>query len=134
MGRNAFYGERLASAREFASVPFTTKPELVEDQAANPPFGTNLTFPVAEYTRIHQTSGTAGKPLLWLDTAESWDWWLQCWEQVYRGAGVVRGDRVYLAFSFGPFIGFWTAFEAAQRFGVMAISGGGLTTRSLSAS
>jgi len=126
--QNAFYRERLRGAKEFASLPFTTKSELVEDQAANPPFGTDLTYPVSGYTRIHQTSGTAGKPLLWLDTPESWDWWLRCWEHVYRGAGVERGDRVYLAFSFGPFIGFWTAFEAAQRLGVMAISGGGLTT------
>ena len=39
-----------------------------------------------------------------------------------------RGDRVYVAFSFGPFIGFWVAFEAAQHMGLMALSGGGQTT------
>ena len=126
--RNAFYGERLRNGAPLEDLPFTTKEEIVEDQIRQPPFGTNLTYPIEQYTRIHQTSGTTGKPLFWLDTRESWEWWLRCWEEVYRGAGVRRGDRVYVAFSFGPFIGFWAAFEAAQRLGVMALSGGGQTT------
>jgi phenylacetate-CoA ligase len=126
--RNRFYADRLKHADRFQDIPFTTKQQLVEDQANHPPFGTNLTFPVENYTRIHQTSGTAGRPILWLDTPESWDWWLRCWAEVFKGAGVGRGDRVYVAFSFGPFIGFWTAFEAAQRIGLMSISGGGQST------
>jgi phenylacetate-CoA ligase len=126
--RNRFYADRLKHADRFQDIPFTTKQQLVEDQANHPPFGTNLTFPVENYTRIHQTSGTAGRPILWLDTPESWDWWLRCWAEVFKGAGVRRGDRVYVAFSFGPFIGFWTAFEAAQRIGLMSISGGGQST------
>jgi phenylacetate-CoA ligase len=126
--RNRFYADRFKHAGRFQDIPFTTKQQLVEDQANHPPFGTNLTFPVENYTRIHQTSGTAGRPILWLDTPESWDWWLRCWAEVFKGAGVGRGDRVYVAFSFGPFIGFWTAFEAAQRIGLMSISGGGQST------
>ena len=126
--RNRFYADRLKQAVRFQDIPFTTKQQLVEDQANHPPFGTNLTFPVENYTRIHQTSGTAGRPILWLDTPESWEWWLRCWAEVFKGAGVRQGDRVYVAFSFGPFIGFWTAFEAAQRIGLMSISGGGQST------
>jgi len=123
--RNRFYRERLTKAKAFAAVPFTTKQELLQDQAFNPPFGSNLTYPSENYVRIHQTSGTGGKPLLWLDTQESWDWWLRCWGEVYKGAGVRPGDRVYVAFSFGPFIGFWAAFEGAQRMGATVIPGGG---------
>src|SRR5437899_12861271 len=114
---NRFYSGRLKEGERFKDIPFTTKQQLVDDQTNNPPFGTNLTFPIENYTRIHQTSGTAGKPILWLDTQDSWDWWLRCWCEVFKGAGVRRGDRVYVAFSFGPFIGFWAAFEAAQRMG-----------------
>ena len=125
---NHFYRPRLERQLPFSELPFTSKAELVEDQAMNAPFGTNLTYPVSSYTRMHQTSGTAGKPLLWLDTPESWDWFLRCWEEVYRGAGVRTGDCVFVAFSFGPFIGFWGAFEAAQRMKVMALSGGGQST------
>ena len=126
--RNRFYMQRLKKAKEFTAIPFTTKADVSEDQLNNPPFGTNLTFRLEDYVRVHQTSGTTGKAILWLDTAESWDWWLRCWGEVYKGAGVKPGDRVFLAFSFGPFIGFWAAFEAAVKYGAMAISGGSLST------
>ena len=126
--KNPFYAGRLKDRRSFFDLPFTTKQQIVDDQLQHPPYGTNLTFPVENYVRIHQTSGTSGKPILWLDTKESWDWWLRCWIEVFAGAGVRAGDRIYAAFSFGPFIGFWAAFEAGQRMGVAVISGGGQST------
>jgi phenylacetate-CoA ligase len=110
------------------SLPFTTKNELVENQALYPPFGTDLTFPQERYIRIHQTSGTTGKPMYWLDTEESWDWWAECWKVIFEAAGVHPGDRIYFAFSFGPFIGFWTGWEGARKLGAMAVSGGGQST------
>ncbi len=137
---NAFYGKKWAAARvrdagtlrgwdEFRRLPFTTKAELVRDQAEHPPFGTDLTYPLDRYVRLHQTSGTTGRPLRWLDTVESWEWWLRCWAFVYRAAGVGAGDRIFFAFSFGPFIGFWAAFDAARRIGALAIPGGGLDSQ-----
>jgi phenylacetate-CoA ligase len=71
------------------------------------------------------TSGTTGRPLRWLDTPESWDWWTRCWTFVYRAAGVGPGDRVFFPFSFGPFIGFWAGFDAATRLGALTLPGGG---------
>jgi phenylacetate-CoA ligase len=118
----------IADWTAFRQLPFTTKPELSLDQQAHPPFGTDLTFPLDAYVRVHQTSGTTGRPLRWLDTAESWDWWQRCWTFVYRAAGVGPGDRIFFAFSFGPFIGFWAAFDAARRIGALSIPGGGLDT------
>jgi phenylacetate-CoA ligase len=114
------------SPAELTALPFTTKGELVADQARHPPFGTNHTVPLERFTRLHRTSGTTGRPLYWLDTAESWAWWLDCWAEIYRAAGVTAGDRVFVPFSFGPFIGFWAGFEAAGRVGAMAVPGGGL--------
>ena len=110
-------------------MPFTTKAEIAEDQVLNPPYGTDLTYPLATYTRLHQTSGTTGKaPIRVLDTDQSWDWWARCWGHVYRGAGVGPGDRVFFAFSFGPFIGFWAAYEGTRKVGAMAVPGGGMQT------
>ena len=120
--------DRLPSHADLEQLPFTTKQELTEDHHQHPPFGTNLTFPLSSYTRVHQTSGTMGSPLKWLDTAESWSWWLECWKQVYEAAGVGPGDRVFFPFSFGPFIGFWSAFEAGCRAGAMCLAGGGFNT------
>jgi phenylacetate-CoA ligase len=135
---NRFYTEKLQAAGvtfDVASLadfrerfPFTTKAELVEDQMRHPPFGTNLTWPPERYTRFHQTSGTRGAPLRWLDTPESWDWMVDNWMEVFRAAGVGAGDRVLFAFSFGPFIGFWLAFESAARLGCLCLPGGGLST------
>ncbi|HKX18809.1 MAG TPA: phenylacetate--CoA ligase family protein [bacterium] len=116
----------IADWEAFRRLPFTTKAELTRDQEAHPPYGSDLTFPIEQYVRVHQTSGTTGRPLRWLDTAGSWDWWQRCWQFVYRAAGVGPGDRIFFAFSFGPFIGFWSAFDAARRTGALAIPGGGL--------
>ena len=109
-------------------LPFTTKAELVTDQEANQPWGTTLTEPIEHYTRHHQTSGTTGEPLKWLDTNESWQWALECWKAVYRGAHVGSKDRIVFAFSFGPFFGFWTAFEAAGQIGAYCVPAGGMSS------
>jgi phenylacetate-CoA ligase len=128
---NAFYRARLgenASIDGWRDLPFTLKADLSADQAAHQPFGTNLTDPLDRYTRLHQTSGTTGEPLRLLDTAESWDWWKETWRFIYRGAGVTAADRVFFAFSFGPFIGFWSAFAGAEHIGALTISGGAMST------
>lgn len=130
---NEFWRERLHDVRgwdDFERLPLTSKADLLADQVAHPTFGTNLTYPLDRYVRLHQTSGSSGdQPLRWLDTAESWEWWLRIWsEHVYPAAGVTSRDRVFFAFSFGPFIGFWSAFGGAQRLGAMCISGGAMTS------
>jgi len=132
--RNPFYQRKwakldpaVASLEDFSRrFPFTTKEELAGDQRACPPYGGNLTYPLEKYTRFHQTSGTSSAPLRWLDTPESWSWMLENWKEVYRAAGVGAGDRVYFAFTFGPFIGFWLAFEAAEQLQCLCLPGGGL--------
>src|SRR5205823_10383363 len=85
-------------------------------------------YPLERYTRFHQTSGTSGAPLRWLDTPESWEAMIESWTEVLQAAAVEPRDRIYFAFSFGPFIGFWLAFEAAARLGCLCVPGGGLST------
>ena len=133
---NPFYSSKLRLAGvesppgtivEFIeTVPFSEKDELAADQNAHPPFGTNLTYPMERYSRFCQTSGTTAQPMRWLDTAESWSWMLDSWTRVLAEAGVTAKDRVFFPFSFGPFLGFWAAFEAATRMGCLTIPGGGM--------
>jgi phenylacetate-CoA ligase len=135
---NSFYARKfsalehpdtISSLEDFRSrFPLLTKNELSQDQEENPPYGTNLTFPLGEYTRCHQTSGSSGKPLRWLDTKASWLGLLEIWKRVYEAAGVSRNDRLFFAFSFGPFIGFWTAFEAAGQLGCFCFTAGAMTS------
>jgi phenylacetate-CoA ligase len=136
--RNRFWTTRLKAAGvEAAAVrslddlqrfPFCSKHDFVADQDLQPPYGSNLTYPSTRYRRVHQTSGTTGRPLRWMDTQDSWDWLLSCWRQIYTLAGVNSWDRLFFPFSFGPFLGFWAAFEGGLRFGNFCISGGGMST------
>lgn len=135
---NRFYRAKLTAAdalggfdslaRFRARMPFTTKEELARDQLAHPPYGSALTHPPERYTRFHQTSGTSGRPLIWLDDPASWQWVLDNWKLVWQKAGARAGDAAFFAFSFGPFLGFWAGFESALQLGVRAIPGGGMGT------
>src|SRR5262249_10659580 len=104
------------------------KAELCADQQAHPPHGEGLTYPLDRYCRLHQTSGTSGQPLRWLDTRESWEWALSCWDAMFPMVGLRQGDRLFFPFSFGPFLGFWPAFEAAVRQGYFCLPAGGMSS------
>ncbi len=135
---NRFYAEKFAAAgvsardvrglEHLPHLPFTTKAELLADQAAHPPYGSILTYPATRYRRLHQTSGTRGRPLRWLDTADSWQRLVGCWKTIFRIVGIGEGERLFFPFSFGPFLGFWTAFEAAGQFGCLCLAGGGMSS------
>ena len=137
-GANSFYTHKfdglginpnaLAPADILAALPLTTKQELAADQLRNPPWGTAYTYPLDRYTRYHQTSSTTGYPLRWLDTDESWQWVIDCWKAVYRAAHVTETDTIFFPFGFGPFLGFWSAFDAGTQIGALCISGGGMSS------
>jgi phenylacetate-CoA ligase len=118
----------LGPAPRLADLPPLTKRELVADQERHPPFGTNLTYPLERYTRLHQTSGTTGHPLRVLDTAEDWAWWRGLFAHTLRAAGVDAKDRVALAFSFGPHVQFWAANDGLEEVGAIAVPLGGMTS------
>lgn len=131
---NQFYAAKLANIpheftalEQLAELPLTHKDELTA-AVASPLAATNLTWPLEKYVRYHQTSGTHGRPFPVLDTAEDWQWWIDCWQYVLDAAGVTSADRAMLAFSFGPFIGFWSAHDALVARGAMVIPGGGTST------
>lgn len=112
----------------YEGFPLTTKQELVADQAAHPPYGTNLTQPIEKYTRCHQTSGTSGQPLRWLDTPESWLAMRGSMDDVLQVSGILPTDTIFFAFSFGPFLGFWLGFESAVQMGCRCLPGGGMSS------
>jgi phenylacetate-CoA ligase len=121
--------EHLQTPADLAGLPTTQKKELVEDQLAAPPYGTNLSEPVSRFNRLHQTSGTTSAPLRWLDTPISWDWVSSCWRQIFEITRTTADDVIAFPFSFGPFLGFWAAFDAASRMGALCLPAGGLTSQ-----
>lgn len=134
LATNAFFRKKFAGRSieditvGFASLPFTSRAEIQQDQRDHPPFGTNLTYAIGRYNRLHQTSASTGAPLRVVDRAEDWKWWKRCWGIIYRAAGVTAADRFIFPFSFGPFIGFWGAFESAVELGNLCLPAGGMTT------
>ncbi len=136
---------------DYRRLPFTTKADLAADQLEHPPYGSNHSATIRAYTRLHQTSGTStGQPLRWLDTEANWRWLMACWRRTFRMMGLKSvplaprvvgkkplAERVehsnarelaFFAFSYGPFLGFWTAFEAAAAVGMLTFPGGGMTS------
>ena len=131
---NALYRRKLAgcptkldSLDQLGQLPLTHKEEL-QPPAGAEPFATNRTYPIEHYVRFHQTSGTRGRPLVVVDTAEDWKWWMEAWQYVLDAAEVTPADRAFLAFSFGPFVGFWSAFDALVARGTLVVPGGGLSS------
>jgi phenylacetate-CoA ligase len=124
--RSRLDGVRVRSLDDLRRIEPATKEDLVADQQAHPPFGTNLTYGLERYIHLHQTSGTSSATLRVLDTAEDWAWWRRCFSMVLRAAGVDASDRIALAYSFGPYVQFWASYEGASEIGALAIALGGM--------
>jgi len=136
---NPFYAGKLAACPQqldnldqLVELPLTEKEELIREGTGNlssgNPSPANLTWPIEHYLHYHQTSGTRGRPLPVYDTAADWQWWINGWQYVLDAAEISSQDRAFLAFSFGPFIGFWTAHDALLQRGALSIPGGGMNS------
>lgn len=125
--RNPFYTHKwrragvkrhaLESLEQLAAFPFTTRAELVADQKARPPLGTNLTGPAKDFERIHSSSGTTRAPILWADTGPSWEWVIHCSRDLFRLAGVSPADRLFFAMPFRRSSGPWIMYGGARSMG-----------------
>lgn len=126
--RERFNGKKycFSSLDELRDLPLLTKSDLIETGQCLP--GRQFDRSKDHYVRMHQTSGTKGFPMIVLDTPEDWDWWLRCWDYVLDAAEVTACDIAMMAFSFGPFIGFWSANDALVNRGALVIPGGGLSS------
>src|SRR5438270_3913337 len=136
--RSPFYRRKLRAARidpakirlldDLRRLQFTTKDELKDNQAAHPPWGDVLAVPFADVLRVHLTSATTGRPLAFLDTAEDWHGFYHSYARSLYACGVRKSDMVMAAFSYGPWIGYWSGFYAAQDLGCLVYPAGGLCT------
>jgi phenylacetate-CoA ligase len=134
MEHNSFYKSKFAglpkridSLEAWSKYPTTTKLELSRN-ADEDGLAPHHTFAAKEYNRLHRTSGSTGRPLMVMDRREDWDWWLRTWQVVLDAAKLKAGDAIFMAFSFGPFIGFWSANDACLARGCRTVPGGGLST------
>ena len=87
-----------------------------------------LAVPLAEVLRVHLTSATTGRPLAFLDTRDDWYGFYHSYARSLHAFGVRKSDMVMAAFSYGPWIGYWSGFYAAQDLGCLVFPVGGLST------
>ena len=111
---------------EFEQSPTVDKAEILAEQGRIPPLGRMAGSGIS---RLHQSSGTVGHPLAWGDSPTDWNRMLDIWDILFGIAGIMPTDRFLFPFSFGPFLGFWSAFEAVARSGRFCLAGGGLSTQ-----
>ncbi|MBI4636835.1 MAG: AMP-binding protein [Candidatus Rokubacteria bacterium] len=133
-----FYRRRLDQAgvkpgdvrtlEDLGRLPFTTKDELKQSQADHPLWGDFLAVPFEECLRVHMTSATTGRPLAFLDTKDDWRGFYHSYARSLYAYGVRKSDMVMAAFSYGPWIGYWSGFYAAQDLGALVFPAGGLST------
>jgi phenylacetate-CoA ligase len=120
--------EQVRTLADLERLPFTTKDELKQDQADHPLWGTLLAVPFEQCLRVHMTSATTGRPLAFLDTREDWYGFYHSYARALWAFGVRPGDMVMAAFSYGPWIGYWSGFYAAQDLGCLVFPAGGFST------
>ncbi|MBM3965041.1 MAG: phenylacetate--CoA ligase [Planctomycetes bacterium] len=130
---NAFYRERygtdqlqLSSLAELSRLPFMSKSDWINTEATG--IAKHHSYGIDQYRRYHRTSGTRGRPMVIMDTDSDWKWWVSTWQYVLDACQITRRDRVLMAFSFGPFIGFWSAHDACLSRECMVIPSGGMST------
>jgi phenylacetate-CoA ligase len=110
-------------------IPFMTRDEWMEGQLEDPPFGQLLAAPPEAAIRYHMTSGTTGKtPIRALDSMKDWEWIAEMWCYGLHGFGVRPPDRLFIAFGYATFIGFWGLHYAAEKMGCLVLPGGAMAT------
>ena len=121
--------DKIQTLDDIQRLPFMTREDWMEAQADKPLFGDLTTRPPDEAIRYHLTSGTSGRqPLRVLDSRKDWSWIADMWCYGFWGFGVRPTDRVFFAFSYGSFIGFWGAHYCCEKIGCLTLASGNMTT------
>jgi phenylacetate-CoA ligase len=121
--------DSIRSLDDLRRIPLLTREEWMEGQVEAPPYGPMLAAEPERAIRYHITSGTSGRtPLRVLDGTKDWEWMAEMWCYAFWGFGIRPADRVFFAFSYGTFIGFWGAHYACEKLGCLVLPGGNMTT------
>jgi len=93
--RSPFYRDKLAGFEDasFEDLPFTTKDEIRESLAAEPPLGRHLAAPVEAVRRVYSTSGTTGDPSYIAVTDADLATWTEIGSRSYAATGIAPAQR-----------------------------------------
>jgi phenylacetate-CoA ligase len=122
---SAFYREKWTAAgvhpdhlrriEDLQQFPVVTKAELRREQAEHPPFGRYLCVERTGVVRIHGTSGTTGKPTVFMIGQDDWRRIGNAHARIMWGMGLRPTDTIFIASFFSLYIGSWGALVGAER-------------------
>lgn len=107
----------VTSRAALATLPVTYKSDLVEAQAAHPPFGGMNATPTGQLAHIFRSPGPICEP-----EGRGDDWWRAA--RAFHAAGVRAGDICHNSFSYHLTPGAWILDSAARSLGAAVFPGG----------
>jgi phenylacetate-CoA ligase len=107
--RSPFYRDKLAGFEaggldDLPGIAFTTKDEIRESLAAEPPLGRHLAAPLEHVRRVYSSSGTTGDPSYIAVTDADLAGWTEIGARSYAANGIAAGQRAVLTYNSGPFV------------------------------
>ena len=110
-----------SQAGSISKLPFTTKMDLLGDQAKCPPFGSNICVGLNEIRRVHKTSGTTQKPLLILLTEADIKEAINAGGRAFQAAGLNPDDIVIHCLNYCMWSGGLTDHQCLEGTGVLVV-------------
>ena len=107
----------LRELSDLARFPFVTKQALRDDQLENPPFGSNVCCDPGQIARINGSSGTTGRPTIFVISRDDWARIGAAHARIMWGFGVRPGDTLFIGSHFSLYLGSWGALAGAELLG-----------------
>ncbi|MEE9280779.1 MAG: AMP-binding protein [Myxococcota bacterium] len=118
--------EAIRGVEDLERIPFCTKEELLDDQEANPPFGSYVASHPSRWRKYLTTSGTTGTPLRRVFSGRDWEYVLAKFQ---RNPTLGPGDIAVVLGPMDGLMGPTASAEAAGRCGAMVVLAGLYDTR-----
>ncbi len=124
--------EDVKSLDDVRRLPFVTKQELRDEQARHPYFGRYTVAPQSEWREIHPSTGTTGKPVHTIWSADDVAYIADVTARTMWSFGCRPGDIVQNAFSYGLWVAGLAVHYACAKIGCLVIPiGAQLTERQI---
>lgn len=123
----------IASVDDLHKWPVLDKSEMMEDAAANPPYGTYTTIDDDAWQQrgwmLFSSSGSTGVPRVFRYTHVDREYWEWSNARAMWAMNIRPGDVMLPISGFGPHVFVWGATVAADRLGLAVIPGGGMDAK-----
>lgn len=108
--------EHIQTLKDIEKIPYTTKLDLRD----NYPFQL-FAEPMHKIVRLHASSGTTGKPVVFGYTKNDMKVWKEYISRIAAMAGVTAGDVAQIVFGFGMFTGGFGLYQGLENMGAAVV-------------